>query len=72
MVCVGELAQGVNGEGVAEKMLGSRASQQASQSLAGCGFPSLHGNVRGRQGNRGLGGERPLCIDLTPVRFNPE
>lgn len=45
MVCVGELAQGVDGEGVAEKMLGSRASQQASQSLAGCGFPSLNGNI---------------------------
>lgn len=36
------------------------------------GFPGLHGNVMGSQGEREAGGERPLCIDLSPVRFNPE
>lgn len=56
-MCVDELTQGVDnsgdGEGGTEKMLGSRATQQASQSQAGCGFPSLHGNMRGRQEGAG-------------------
>lgn len=76
---VGRLTSCANGcgqqpgerRGGAGRMLGSRATPTGQPEPSWAGWlPGLHGDVRGNRGGRRE--ERPLLIDLAPVRFNPD